>query len=45
MVQIHSEIISDKRATLDKRNMNTPYDKTEAHVAFNRMLKKYGWDK
>ena len=44
LIQIRSEIMSDGKARLD-HNPNRPYDEQEAKVAFQRMVRKYGWDK
>ena len=43
IVQIRTEIISDARAQLDKRQADRPYDEHEARAAFHRMCAKYGW--
>ena len=43
IVQIRTEIVSDSRAQLDKRQADRPYDEHEARAAFHRMCAKYGW--
>ena len=43
LVQIRSEIMSDPNARLDQ-NPDREYDLHGAQDAFNRTVKKYGWD-
>ncbi|XP_065827559.1 ubiquitin-conjugating enzyme E2 Q1-like [Oscarella lobularis] len=45
LVQIHSEMISDTRAQLDFSHGDHPYDETAAKQAFERMVRRYGWNK
>ncbi|VDI47610.1 ubiquitin-conjugating enzyme E2 Q [Mytilus galloprovincialis] len=44
LVQIRSEIMSDKQASLDMNDADRPYGEQEARDAFNRMVKRYGWN-
>lgn len=45
LVQIRSEIMSDSQASLDMNDADRPYGEQEARDAFNRMVKRYGWNK
>ncbi|XP_052061594.1 ubiquitin-conjugating enzyme E2 Q2-like [Mytilus californianus] len=44
LVQIRSEIMSDSQASLDMNDADRPYGEQEARDAFNRMVKRYGWN-
>ena len=45
LVQIRSEIMSDSNACLDSSNPARDYSELEAKDAFERMVRKYGWNK
>ncbi|XP_050396863.1 ubiquitin-conjugating enzyme E2 Q1 [Patella vulgata] len=45
LIQVRTEILSDKNARLDKSKENQEYTLDEAKQAFNRMVTRYGWNK
>ncbi|XP_064393657.1 ubiquitin-conjugating enzyme E2Q-like protein 1 isoform X2 [Halichondria panicea] len=45
LVQIRSEIISDPNTRLDSGRPDVEYSESEATVAFERMVHKYGWNR
>ncbi|XP_062501570.1 ubiquitin-conjugating enzyme E2 Q1-like [Corticium candelabrum] len=44
LIQVRAEIMSDKRAQLDTYP-DREYNETEARQAFERMVRRYGWNK
>ena len=45
LVQIRAEIMSDPKARLDSSRYGTDYSEVEAKDAFERMVRKYGWNR
>ena len=44
LIQVRAEIMSDPRARLAP-NQDIEYTESEAKIAFERMVQKYGWDR
>ena len=45
LVQVRAEIMSDPKAQLDPSQTDQEYSESEAKMAFERMVQKYGWNR